>query len=71
MRLIKSNYLDAWFIWIKRGKNFRWISYEFSTPIENPIIESYSYGRRIVFGPFAMGTGVVSRETMDIMQNIL
>jgi hypothetical protein len=53
---------------MKWGKKFRWISFECSKPVWwKPQKQKYSYGTRIGWLLFSIGTGVVTKEQMDTM----
>lgn len=63
---IVNTLLGVPFIWIKWGKKYRWMSFEFGGPVWwKPIKDHYSFGSRRGWLWFAFGTGVVKKETME------
>ena len=58
-----------WF-WFKRKYKYRWICLECSLPIWwIPRFETYSYGHRLGWLIFAIGTGMVTKEQLEAICN--
>lgn len=57
-------------IWMTWGSKFRWISFECNLPIWwIPKFQRFDKGIRFGWLAFAFGTGVVSKEQMDSLNN--
>lgn len=67
MRFIKTK-IGTRVAWMRWGEKHRWISLDASFPVWwKPRLEKYSFGRRVGWLIFAIGTGVVTKEIMDNM----
>lgn len=71
MKYIKaSNGMN--FMWMKWFKKYRWAYWECSKPVWlKPHFEKYIFGWRMGWLLFAIGTGVVNKEQMEIVKKNL